>query len=56
MITLAQCAALDARDPLAAAAAAFEPGADGTIYLDANSMGALPKAATPRLLRALHEE
>lgn len=56
MITLADCLALDAHDPLAGVAQAFEPGPAGTIFLDANSMGALPKAATPRLLQALHGE
>ncbi len=56
MITLESCQALDARDPLAALRDAFEPPPAGSIFLDGNSMGALPKAATARMLRALHDE
>ena len=56
MITLASCQSLDARDPLAALRDAFEPGPAGTIFLDGNSLGALPKAASARMLRALHDE
>ena len=56
MITLETCKALDARDPLAALRDAFETPAGERIYLDANSMGALPKAASARMLRALHDE
>ena len=55
MITLATCQSLDARDPLAALRDAFEPAPAGTIFLDGNSLGALPKAASARLLRALHD-
>ena len=56
MITLATCQALDARDPLATLRDAFEPAQAGRIFLDGNSMGALPRAATARMLRALHDE
>ncbi|MBL8381534.1 MAG: aminotransferase class V-fold PLP-dependent enzyme [Burkholderiales bacterium] len=56
MITLADCSALDARDPLAALRERFEPAPAGTIFLDANSMGALPKAAGERMRRALYDE
>lgn len=56
MITLDDCRALEARDPLAALRDAFEPAPAGTIFLDANSMGALPKAAGERMRRALYDE
>ena len=56
MITLETCQALDARDPLAAMRDSFETPLGERIYLDANSMGALPKAASARILRALHDE
>jgi kynureninase len=56
MITRADCQPLDARDPLAPVREAFEPPPAGTIFLDANSMGALPKAAGERMRRALYDE
>ena len=56
MITLDACRALDAADPLAALADEFEPPPAGTIFLDANSMGALPKGAADRMLRAMRDE
>lgn len=56
MITLARCEALDAADPLAALRAQFEPGPAGTIFLDGNSIGAMPRSVPERLARALHGE
>ena len=56
MITLDACRALDDADPLASFAAAFEPPPAGTIFLDANSMGALPKGALERMQRAMRDE
>lgn len=55
-LTRAHCAALDAADPLAPFAAEFEPAPPGTIFLDGNSMGAMPRAAAARMQRALHDE
>ena len=56
MITLADCQALDAADPTAALRGHFEPAPEGTIFLDGNSIGAMPKAVPGRLARALHGE
>lgn len=56
MITLAACEALDAADPTAALRGQFEPAPEGTIFLDGNSIGAMPKAAPERMARALHAE
>ncbi|MBL8340234.1 MAG: aminotransferase class V-fold PLP-dependent enzyme [Rubrivivax sp.] len=56
MITLADCRALDAADPLAALRAAFVPGTPGTLYFDGNSIGAMPAGAPARMAQALEVE
>ncbi len=47
--------ALDAADPLRSVAAAFELP-DGTVYLDGNSLGALPKTVKPRMLEVIEQQ
>jgi kynureninase len=49
------CAALDAEDPLAPVRGRFRLD-EGLIYLDGNSLGALPAATPPRLARVVDEE
>lgn len=49
------CLALDARDPLASVRERFILP-DGLIYLDGNSLGALPKTVAPRLRQAVDQE
>ena len=56
MITLADCQALDTADPLAPLRDQFEPAPPGTIFLDGNSIGAMPKGVPGRMTRALHGE
>jgi len=54
-IARADCVKLDANDPLAWARARFEIP-DGVIYLDGNSLGAVPKTAAPRLAKLIAQE
>ena len=56
MLTLADCQALDAADPLAAVREQFEPPPPGRICLDGNSLGAMPRDAPARLMQALRDE
>jgi kynureninase len=53
--TRADCAARDAADPLATMRERFELP-EGIVYLDGNSLGALPKSTAARLQRVLHAE
>ncbi|HYF58860.1 MAG TPA: kynureninase [Burkholderiaceae bacterium] len=53
--TRADCEALDAADPLAFARARFVLPPD-TIYLDGNSLGAMPAAVAPRMREAVERE
>ncbi len=55
-ISRADCAALDVADPLATLAERFEPPPAGRIFLDGNSMGALPRDAPQRMREALLDE
>ncbi|MHA1563868.1 MAG: kynureninase [Alphaproteobacteria bacterium] len=60
MITYEQCQALDHADPLASVRDLFDhprprEGHRERIYLDANSVGAMPKAAPDRLLELMRE-
>ncbi|HJS31116.1 MAG TPA: kynureninase [Alphaproteobacteria bacterium] len=54
-LTRADCATLDARDPLAAARDEFELP-EGVVYLDGNSLGALPRATRARLAEVISSE
>ena len=59
MTTREQCQARDAADPLAPVRAQFDmrrPDAEGLIYLDGNSLGALPKAAPGALARTAERQ
>ena len=55
MPTLQECRALDAADPLAPLATQFELP-PGVIYLDGNSLGALPRAAAAAVAHAVSQE
>jgi kynureninase len=52
-LTRADCARLDAGDPVASLRSRFEPPANGWLYFDANSVGAMPVTAPARMERAL---
>ena len=52
MITLSDCLELDARDPLREVRARFAQPSEDTVYLDGNSLGAMP-AAVPERVQAL---
>ncbi len=54
-MNLDHCRALDRQDPLAALRGQFTLP-EGVIYLDGNSLGALPKAAPARIARVVSEE
>ncbi len=53
--TRQDCSALDAADPLAALCDAFALP-EGTIYLDGNSLGVLPKATPARIAQVVQQE
>lgn len=53
--TRADCAALDAADPLAGFRAEFALP-EGVIYLDGNSLGALPRRTADRVRRTVEDE
>jgi len=53
--TLQDCRALDAQDPLRPLRAQFSLP-EGTIYLDGNSLGVLPKTAAARVAQAVTQE
>lgn len=55
MTTRSDCLALDASDPLAALRDEFDLP-DGVIYLDGNSLGALPKATASRVQQVVQHE
>jgi kynureninase len=54
-ITRADCEARDRADPLASFRERFELP-EGIVYLDGNSLGALPKAAAARVKHAVERE
>ena len=55
MTTLADCRALDAQDPLRELRALFTMP-EGIVYLDGNSLGALPAAAPARVAEAVSQD
>ena len=54
-MTREECLALDVADPLRAHRAAFALP-DGVVYLDGNSLGALPRAASARVREVIERE
>jgi len=55
MIDLAHCRALDTRDPLRAMRGKFARPAEETVYLDGNSIGAMPADALERVQRVMND-
>jgi kynureninase len=55
LIDLARCRALDAQDPLRAIRARFARAEEDTVYLDGNSIGAMPADTPERVQRLLVE-
>lgn len=55
LLSRADCIALDEKDPLAGCKSRFALP-DGEVYLDGNSLGALPKAVVERMQRAIVNE
>ena len=55
MLDLLACQRLDAADPLAALRDRFAPADPGTLYFDANSIGAMPKDAPARLAAVMEQ-
>ena len=58
-MTRAECASLDAADPLSPLRNGFDlerVDGEGIIYLDGNSLGALPKATADRVRQVVEEE
>ena len=55
MLSRQDCTAMDAKDPLASYRNEFSLP-EGTVYLDGNSLGALPKRVMPRMQTAISEE
>ncbi len=56
MITLEHCQVLDAADQTAGLSGQFEPPPPGQIFLDGNSIGAMPRSVPQRMAQALHGE
>jgi kynureninase len=54
-ISLEHCTELDKTDPLAHCKGRFQLP-DDVIYLDGNSLGAMPKSVPPRMTRAIEQE
>lgn len=55
MTTLQDCRALDAKDPLRSLRGLFVVP-EGVVYLDGNSLGAMPKSVPDRIARAVSQE
>lgn len=54
-ISFEHCVSLDKTDPLAHCKERFQLP-DGVIYLDGNSLGAMPKSVPPRMKKAIEQE
>jgi kynureninase len=55
LISIEHCLALDKSDPLAHGKERFQLP-EGVIYLDGNSLGAMPKSVPPRMKKAIEQE